>query len=195
MGNTWFTSDLHFGHEKVSEIRGFANLRDHDHTISNNWAKVRPSDTIYVLGDLTVDQRKEEYALSMINLLPGTKHLIAGNHDSVSSIHRTGWKKQRRYLEVFESVRDFGRIRIDKQDVLLSHYPYGSAFEADHGVTRYESYRLFDTGMPLIHGHTHLGHKLHWTKQVTRMIHVGLDAWDLKPVSLKQVTELLKEEA
>lgn len=195
-GGIWFTSDLHFGHEKVSGLRGFLDPYSHDIVVAGYWqGTVGKNDTVYVLGDLTCDQRKEDYALEMISYLNGTKHLIAGNHDSVSSIHRHGWKRQRKYLEVFESVRDFGKIRLNKRDILLSHYPYSTSVEADHGEVRYEAYRLPDTGVPLLHGHTHLAHqRRHISTLGTPQIHVGLDAWDLMPVSLGTIDRLLKGE-
>jgi calcineurin-like phosphoesterase family protein len=34
MSNIWFTSDLHLGHQKVSEIRGFDSVEAHDVAIS-----------------------------------------------------------------------------------------------------------------------------------------------------------------
>lgn len=193
MGATYFTSDLHFGHQKVSEIRGFDNTDDHDITLYKRWNEVvKPQDTVYVLGDLTCDQRKEDYALSMMHWLNGTHHLIAGNHDSVSSIHRNGWKHLPKYLKVFASVRDFAKIRMRKQDILMSHYPYSTSVEADHGRVRYEEYRLPDMGHPLIHGHTHLAHqRLHRSTEGSRQVHVGLDAWDLRPVHHSVVEGLI----
>lgn len=209
MSSIWYTSDLHLGHEKVSEIRGFEDTYDHDNTVVRNWkALIKPQDTVYVLGDLTCDQRKEEYALWVMNMLPGTKHLIAGNHDAVSSIHRNGWKRIPRYLEVFASVRDFAKVRMNKQDVLLSHYPYNGEGNRP-GPDRYTEYRLRDEGVPLIHGHTHdASQRLHYgaahsrwvvdekgveTPEIHRapQVHVGLDAWDMKPVRSDVVEKLL----
>lgn len=102
--------------------------------------------------------------------------------------------------------------------VALSHFPYeGDSHDAD----RYEEARLEDAGVPLIHGHTHShGDPVSWSskrkrkfavigedgKQVkgednkpvwevrsdpTIQIHVGVDAWDYRPVSEMQVKELL----
>jgi calcineurin-like phosphoesterase family protein len=211
MAAIWYTSDLHFGHEKVAGLRGFNDTDYHDEHVTDKWrSKIKPQDTVYVLGDLTCDQRKEEYALDLIASLPGTKHLIAGNHDAVSSIHRNGWKRVTRYLEVFASVRDFAKVRMRRQDVLLSHYPYNG----DHTEReRYNEYRLRDEGLPLIHGHTHKAdQRLHYgalqtewlpengpgegeTLRVshTPQVHVGLDAWGLSPVASHVVEKLLFE--
>src|SRR5690606_38501208 len=157
--------------------------------------RARKNDTVYVLNYLTCDQRMEYYGLEMISCLHRTNHLFAVNHDSVSTIHRNGWKRQSKYLGVLESVRDFGTSRIIKRDILLSHYPYSTSVEADHGEVRYEEYRLPDKGIPLLHGHTHLAHqRRHISTLGTTQIHVGLDAWDLRPVSLGTIDRLLKGE-
>lgn len=155
---TWFTSDLHFGHQKVIELRGFKTDIAHDSAILRDWTeKVKPDDTVYVLGDLSCGKiADEERALDLIQPLPGIKHLIAGNHDSVTSTGRRGWKRQRRFLDVFDSVRDFARLSVAGTMTLLSHYPYADQGDGPgRGEARYLQYRLPDLGMPLIHGHTH----------------------------------------
>lgn len=159
MSATWFVADLHFGHEKVAKIRGFEDTVSHDLDVFMSWKKVvRPQDRVFVLGDISGGSSyAEEAALDVLRTAPGEKHLIAGNHDSVASIHRNGYKKMPQFLEVFASVRDFARIRVHRQDILLSHYPY--AYEGDgkdrEQKTRYEQYRLPFLGAPLVHGHTH----------------------------------------
>ena len=159
MTATYFVADLHFGHERVSAIRGFEWPDQHDDEIIDSWtATVRPQDRVFVLGDISGGSTfGEEQALEVLGMLPGEKHLIAGNHDSVASIHRNGYKRMPRFQEVFASVRDFARIRVQRQDILLSHYPY--AYEGDgknrEAKTRYEQFRLPFLGAPLVHGHTH----------------------------------------
>jgi calcineurin-like phosphoesterase family protein len=155
MSATWFVGDLHFGHEKVSGLRGFGNTEAHDDSIARQWHKqVKPDDLVYVLGDISGGSRTgEAYALTVLNGLPGRKRLIAGNHDSVASIHRTLSPHIEFYNGVFERVSDFGRVKLNRQDILLSHYPYASDHEDIN--PRYMQYRLRDLGAPLIHAHTH----------------------------------------
>lgn len=158
MSTLLFTADLHFGHALVAGLRGFDNTEDHDNHIIDKWkTQVRPRDRVYVLGDISGGRLKsEERALDILASLPGEKHLIAGNHDSVASIHRNGFKHLPWFLDVFESVRDFARIRVQKTDVLLSHYPY--SYEGDgkeREGSRYTQFRLPFEGAPLVHGHTH----------------------------------------
>lgn len=170
-GAVWFVADLHFGHEKVSGLRGFSSTDAHDASIVARWTRqVRAGDLVYVLGDLSSGSRSgEAHALRVLASLPGRKRLIAGNHDSVSSIHRTLSPHISVFADVFERVSDFGRIKFERRDVLLSHYPY----RGDHsdGV-RYLQYRLPDLGLPLIHGHTHSTERF-----VGREACVSWEAW------------------
>lgn len=190
MSTTWFTSDLHLGHEFVSRLRGFDSDTDwHDGVIFRNWRdRVSENDRVWVLGDIAM--KDFDYALDCLATLPGEKHLIAGNHDSVSPIHRQGWKHTRRYLEVFSSVQAYGRIRIRRQDVLMSHYPYLGDGDDHTEEARCQQWRLPDLGAWLLHGHTHNADQRRHGKQ----IHVGLDAWGLCPVPLSKIEELMFRE-
>ena len=45
MSSIWFIGDLHFGHEKVSAIRGFDTTEEHNISIIKKWHRqVRPED-------------------------------------------------------------------------------------------------------------------------------------------------------
>lgn len=206
MTTVFFTADLHLGHELVAKerTRGWvlprvvgAEVTAHDRVLAHRWdATVKPDDTVWVLGDLCAGgPTATRRALEWIDARPGVKHLVAGNHDKVHPMHRDAHKWQREYLESgFESVQAFARRRIDGQQVLLSHFPY----EGDHTArSRFDQYRLPCEGLPLLHGHTHSSERvtsvlpdgdLHVS---TPQVHVGVDAWDLTPVSIDQVAELL----
>lgn len=151
MGKTYFTADLHLGHRLVSGLRGFGDPAEHDAAIADQWRSiVGTNDIVWVLGDLAMasSNRGIDEVLGKIAVLPGTKQLIAGNHDPVHPMHRDTHRWQRRYLEVFESVQAFGWRKIglslpdgqdDSQTVLLSHFPYS----ADHEPgARYLEYRM-----------------------------------------------------
>jgi calcineurin-like phosphoesterase family protein len=180
----WFTSDIHFGHRLVADHRGFKDdTQAHDETIIENWVgSVRKDDIIWVLGDLTLHSPGP--ALEIIRDLPGRKQFIAGNHDACHPMHREAHRHQARFLEVFESVQPFARQKWSGQTFLLSHFPY----ERDRGEARYMQYRLPDHGEYLIHGHTHGQERF-----MGREIHVGLDAWDLAPVSLETILKGLND--
>jgi calcineurin-like phosphoesterase family protein len=124
-----------------------------------------------------------------LDQLHGEIHLIAGNHDACSPIHRQAHKHQAEWLRRrFASIQAYARRRIRGANVLLSHYPYRGA--GDHTAEeRYSQYRLVDEGLWLLHGHIHSAQK-----RRRRQIHVGLDAWDLSPVSIDTIAELIAAE-
>lgn len=177
----WFTSDPHWGHEWVAGLRGFESTAAHDSALLDNYhAVIREDDQTWWLGDLAMN--KPDYALAQIGTIPGTHHLITGNHDRCNPLFRDSHKWQSRYLQVFASVQAFARRRVQSQEVLLSHYPYADGTpDADHtDYPRYSQYRLPDEGRWLLHGHTHNDEQ----RVHGRQIHVGLDAWGMQPVPL-----------
>lgn len=194
MSTVWFTADLHLGHQLVAELRGYEQTDDHDTVImSNIRTMTRPGDTIWILGDLSsggsVGQRNALARLATLKDEGRTLHLIAGNHDSIHPLHRTALKWDEAYRDVFTSVQPFARRKIAGQRVWLSHFPWRGG--GDHTeVERYDTVRLNDDGASwLMHGHTHSPEPINRGR---RQIHVGLDAWGLKPVPMDTVAELLE---
>lgn len=183
MTNVYFTSDLHFGHKKVSELRGFTTPEEHDATLMDNWSSVvTKRDTVWVLGDLTL--ASPTAALEIIKNLPGTKHFISGNHDGCHPMHKDYAKVTKHFLEAFESVAPYARRKLDGREVLLSHFPY----EADRGEARYMQWRLPDLGANLLHGHTHSPEY----RTSDHELQVGVDAHGLTPVPMATIIEMLR---
>lgn len=80
MGRVFFTSDLHFGHKNLCNSLRKMSKDESDSIIINNWNRVvRKKDTVYILGDITMEKHKdiEKY----LNQLHGIKIIIGGNHD------------------------------------------------------------------------------------------------------------------
>lgn len=185
----FFTSDSHFLHTKLSTLRGFDSIHNHDAFVVQQWnSLVRVDDIVWHLGDVGIPGKgfTDTDVLEIVDQLNGRKHLITGNHDAPWPANRNSKNNQRKWLEVFESVQPFARQSVCGTDFLLSHFPY----EGDHGEheDRGAQFRLRDEGMPLLHGHTHSDQKV---TDLKRMIfHVGMDAWDLKPVKDTQIKEL-----
>lgn len=185
----FYTSDLHIGHRKVSELRGFASASDHDTAIGTAWVDaVRDDDVVYVLGDVAVSGFP--YALDFLKSLPGRKHLVAGNHDPIHPMHRRTFAgKLPAFLDVFETVSPFLRRKLEGRELLLSHFPYAEWGDGPgREGSRYEQYRLPDLGLPLLHGHTHGTERGHG-----HSLHVGLDAWGLAPVRQEHVMDWLRD--
>ncbi len=116
--NRFVISDTHFGHtnswEKFklkdgSPLRPFTSTEEMDETMIERWnAKVKPTDTIYHLGDVVINKKY----LNLVSRLNGRKILIRGNHDIF---------KDEEYREVgFEQIHGV-RVFVDK--FILSHIP------------------------------------------------------------------------
>jgi calcineurin-like phosphoesterase family protein len=198
MGGIWFTADTHFRHAMVAGLRGFETAEEHDSLLVQRWNRtVQPDDVVWHLGD--VGMGKPGGFWPSVDALNGTIHLITGNHDQVWPGHRDSHKHQREWLDHFASVQAFARRKTGAQHTLLSHFPYSGDHTAED---RCGQYRLRDEGLWLLHGHTHGREKLGpFTLPAVvfggepsprgRQIHVGLDAWDLRPVALHVIEQLI----
>lgn len=190
----FYTSDLHLFHRLVARNRGFSDDPDgldaHNAEIAADWdARVHRDATVWVLGDLLANDRYLDAALEWIDARPGTKHLVSGNHDGCHPMHR-GWvTKLKRYAEVFDIVTPMAAVRLEGQKVALSHFPYPELEGADHTVEpRFVEWRPRESGMPLLHGHTHDATQRYHDRQ----LHVGWDAWR-RLVAQGDVVRILKE--
>ena len=194
----YLTSDPHLGHAKVAELRGYANAETHDLAVMHSYAEtLTPNDDLWILGDISSGSSTgERHALATLAQLAeetGARlHLVAGNHDSCSPIHRNAWRRHAVFLAVFESVQSLARRRgPDRRDVLMSHYPYPAAGDGPHRPgARYQYARVPDGPAWLLHGHTHQPERL----SGPRSIHVGWDAWR-RPVPWHEIETLIKENA
>lgn len=196
----WFTSDLHFAHPHVAKLRGFEDYREHDETIIRNLnERVSPDDDLYVLGDISSGSKTSlDEALRLLHRLNvGRTHrvLILGNHDST----RLEAGKIRMFITEFGQVAMRGTATIHGYgNVLLSHYPWANHLDDgphDGLSTNATSDRFRHLAIPddkrstLLHGHTHATIPDEFNDP--RQINVGLDAWELHPVSEEQIRRLL----
>lgn len=195
VSKVWFTSDLHIGHIKVAEERFPARKltpEHHEAILADNWdSLISDDDVVWVLGDISCGKTPDQWAaLDWVDRRPGRKRLILGNHDGPHPKHRDAHKWLRPYSEVFEHVSTSARIRIPRSNghltALLSHFPY----TGDHSVQdRDTQWRLRDHGELLIHGHTHSEDRISVSEYLTPQIHVGVDAWNMAPVSLDEISQ------
>ncbi len=184
---TWYTSDLHLGHTNIIGYcdRPFADVDAMDAALVERWNDtVKPDDTVWVLGDVALGRISE--SLTLVTGLHGTKLLLTGNHDRCWSGHARraeGWTE--RYLDAgfAEIIQGSVTVTIGDHRVLACHFPYRGD---SHDHDRYVDERPVDTGEWLLHGHVHE----RW-RQRGRMINVGSDVWDFRPVSESAIAELL----
>lgn len=184
----FYTSDTHFGHEKLLELdpgrkEAFGTVENMNETLAANWnAVVTPEDVVFVLGDVSMHGKN----LRHFYHLNGTKVLINGNHDSTWGGAKHPYKHHADYLKYFDAILDFstGSLPPAKKNgprlpVVMSHLPYdGDHYDKD----RFEQFRLRDEGTVLLHGHVHSLFRERFSKNNTLMINVGVDVWNWTPV-------------
>lgn len=113
----FFTSDSHFNHERIIPMtnRPFANAKEMDKTMIENWNKVvGKNDIVFHLGDFCFGgPPKWREILEQLN---GNIYLILGNHD---------WKNLKaNCYPYFTDIQQQMRIQIDDWVLYLNHFPY-----------------------------------------------------------------------
>lgn len=167
-------------------------VEDHDNMLAYAWDNtVGKDDIVYVLGDLTASSKNVPAGIEWIKSRRGIKHFIAGNHDPVHPMHQDSHKWEDTYREAFASVGVMRKRKIGGKLVMLSHFPYTG--DGSREGDRDQQFRLRDMGLPVIHGHVHTKERKTFALggNASPQIHIGVDAWNFRPVSLDQVVELL----
>lgn len=185
----FFTSDHHFGHENIIAYcnRPYANKDEMNADLVAKWnATLSASDTVHILGDLCMG--KSEESIHVIRQLNGYKILYPGNHDRCWYGHgEKGLRKEQSYIDAgIDEIRQGPQsLEIGEQEVLLCHFPYEGDSKDNE---RFLQYRPNDEGKWLLHGHIHGK----W-KRNGRMINVGVDVWDYRPVAENLIAALIDE--
>jgi calcineurin-like phosphoesterase family protein len=102
----YFTSDLHLGHTKAAEARGFDSVEDHNRAVIQSFEMLDKKDKLYVLGDVAFPRR----ALALLSNLRCITEMILGNHD----VHKLS-----DYTQVFNKVHGCKEYK----GWLLTHIP------------------------------------------------------------------------
>jgi calcineurin-like phosphoesterase family protein len=180
----WFSADQHFGHANIIRHcdRPFSDVATMDAVLIERWnAVVGEQDEVWCLGDFAM---KIDQAVAITPLLKGRKRLIAGNHDNCLGDSESKQLRRDALMNAgWETIDEFGMIKLDGYSVLLAHLPY--AGEEDIYPCR-NLKRPVDNGSWLLHGHIHN----HWI-QKQRMINVGVDVWDFAPISAAKILEII----
>ena len=169
----WITSDWHFGHEKdfILQPRGYESCVEAANDIIQKFNNlVSESDIVYVLGDCML--RDDNFGLFCIAQLNGIKYLAYGNHDTDSRIEK--------YIEAgfFEDIQMGYRLRQDKYQFWLSHYPMKMGNYKD----KHPTWNLS--------GHTHQQNLIDGENCI---YNVSLDAHYNNPISLDEIINDIKK--
>lgn len=169
----WFTSDTHWGHNNIVDFckRPYASVEEMNEALIDNWnACVKPKDEIYHLGDVCFTG-----SIAFLGRLNGRIHFIRGNHDKrfVKLLERVK-PTNVEWIRHYHEIRDGGQLA-----AVLFHYPLG-AWNCRH------------YGSMCLHGHSHGGYPFSYprSRENGKIIDVGVDCWNYRPVSWAELKEL-----
>lgn len=167
----YYTSDLHLGHKNIIEYedRPFKDIYEMNIGLIKNWNDtVKPKDEVYILGDLAFvgNPLPLDILMNYIKQLNGKIHLIRGNHDTW--VDKKGFNPR-----LFESIDYYKEIKDTGKDIILCHYPI-------------EDWNGMNYGSIHLHGHLHSNPTELYREN---RFNVGVDNWNYKPVSLKEVLD------
>lgn len=168
----YFTSDLHLNHKAIIWMmnRPFKNVEEMNETLIKNINEtVKPSDTLYVLGDLSYRGKKSDVEDMVRKIRCRNIILCKGNHD-------------RRYDEsIFKELTDYKEICVNTNGtnnrlVTLMHYPIEDWKNRKHGSIH-------------LHGHVHSNGSYNDLMRDNGIYRydVGVDANNYRPVSLDEI--------
>lgn len=166
MSRNFYTSDLHFNHEKLytnGTRLPFKSAQEAQEAIVKNFnAVIKSNDNLYILGDLTLSANYDDLC-DFLRSLNGNKIVIQGNHDRQRTLEKLKEDKVIANWHPWKGVRDRGI------PILMMHFV---PLEAHVGS---ES-RLY------FHGHVH--GTLRDVVNCPLLYDVGLDANNFMPFSL-----------
>ena len=167
MGKIYFTSDLHFNHNRdfIWKARGFNSVEEMNETIIKNFNKIiTDEDTLYLCGDSMLGMDAQA-GLNLLRRLKGQKYLVIGNHDTdnrIASYKESG---------IFVEVQPQYRVKYKGRTYLITHYPTLVSNNGFNDVIN-------------IHGHTHSKNHL---SENPYCYNVNVDAWDCVPVDFENI--------
>ncbi len=159
---------------KYCPTRNFATIEDHDLQLIKTWnERVKPSDTIFHLGDVAFGSVERSYPI--LNMLNGIKYLIPGNHD-VQSLKKESFRSV--WKEILPELTHF---RFFNYFFVLCHYPLASWMFRERNSIH-------------LHGHCHNTLKWDQTPGNSYRIDVGVDAHPrLGPWSFVELLNLIDQ--
>lgn len=169
MSKIFFTSDLHFNHDKdfIWKARGFNSVQEMNETIVKNFnSVVAPDDIVYILGDNMMGMDMND-GLAYLRRLNGTKYAAIGNHDTDARIEAY------RKAGIFADIQFGYRIKVKGKVYILTHYPTVTANGDDLRVVN-------------LYGHTHQ-EESNFFEERPYMYHVGLDSHGCFPVDMETI--------
>lgn len=187
---TWFSADLHFGHEAVlrHSARPFADVEEMNESLIETWNRtVDERDSVYIVGDVEfLSGKPVSYWLARLN---GRIWVARGNHDVPTQL------KEAAEAGVIVGWGHVRYLRERRRRFWLSHYPHLSWENSGRGA-----FHLYG------HHHGDYSNLLREASRRYRMMDVGIDAVarlltgvnispapeDYRPISFEEVVERLE---
>lgn len=184
---TWFTADQHFNHKNLvtKGKRKFDSVEQMDDYMIDRWNRiVKPDDTVYQLGDFTLQKSPKIFQMYLDQLNGNVKFVTAGHDKWVRTYHYDAGI----ILPPLHTIKVKWPYDQDIVYITLCHYPMWS-WERSH------------YGMPHFHGHTHGNIGMHSKagnypvianiKDAGTRIDVGVDVWGFSPVDLDTLLRIV----
>lgn len=181
MNNCWLTSDEHYGHNNVIKFcnRPYKDIEEmKERLIENHNSVVKKGDLVYHLGDIFWRTIPLLEAVSIVKRLNGQHYYVRGNHEELIDHNKN-------LRDLFIWNKDIAEIHpAGFPKIVLCHY----ALRTWNGSNR---------GSWQLYGHSHNGLSRS-VQGVTReesalSLDVGVDAWNMFPVSLDEIALKMKE--
>lgn len=168
----WFTSDTHFGHENMLRLsdRPWSTVAQMNNAmVASINSKVTADDELFILGDFSFKMTVQDAYELRKSIACKRIHLLPGNHDK-------DWM-QPAVADAFIVEPPICVLKIDRQKIVLSHYPMVDWQGMSHGGWH-------------LHGHIHscggAYNKFNLRQGLLRH-DVGVDANGYAPVSLEEL--------
>lgn len=138
-----------------------------DALIANINSTVKEDDTLWILGDVSLNPAAVKHNVPRINCK--NLLLLGGNHDRIFSM-------KEKWINLY---KEWGFTEIYKEPVV--RWFNGKQFTMSH-------HPIFPSKGITLCGHVHTSWKLK-----EKNLNVGVDQWDYFPVSLDEILELINE--
>lgn len=134
MPQTFFTSDLHFGHKNIAKysptFRKFDSIEEMDEALIRLWNEaVSKDDVVYDLGDFSFHKKIDEIK-RVLRRLNGHHILILGNHDQLIIDNKDSLLSEYKNDEnkLFDEIVSYKEMSLQDSNgswhkLMLFHYP------------------------------------------------------------------------
>jgi calcineurin-like phosphoesterase family protein len=170
MIRTYITSDTYFGRRNMIKYgkRKYSSVEEMDKDIIERWnSRVNKHDVIYHLGNFAWDPFSANIALQNLN---GKIRFMYGNKDKAlvesASLHE--------HVQILHDQI----VELKEFNVVMCHYPL-------------EYWNGKEEGSIHLHGHNYEQFPIDLTKMLR--MNVCLDYWNLYPVNISDILELVQE--